>query len=802
MKFSPTSLFSSLCNGASKYLLWKCYIKKTTDLSEALTAGTWLDVTNRVEIPAIAVNIEAAAGSSTSDRIQLQGDGIVWWQAQVFNATAAQYIEVKITCQLGLSENKLATDVCYEFYGYAEKRYTIQETTDTITFEVYSADDLLGRIPAENLSKQVKVADLDGAGLEGIYLQGIPGVYPVDANITSYVLHQGTHEIRFGYADGAAQLSLDGGEPVEPAEGLNTLSNDDDTQRLQVYCKLAEFLPDGDTQADVIVMTAGTTLPLTWLSGLSVKDALTIIYAFIGLTDFTFDDWTLSTYDGRRVTSFFEVPPSGTYYGRTNAIAYHQASATLYLGVKDRLYTRNMSTNAYELVGTPLAGWNIKKIWTERLTSESYLWLWLESGSSNKVSKFFYDGSSTTNTAVTAAYVQSVCYASALGTWGSLLFHDKAGATVKRFDLYTLAESTRSTTFTDISAITALAAGATDGTDYFTFGLRLLTPFDAVLVKITATTDVILKAVTSYALEMEYNGDFVFSYAGVAGIWSYNFGTGILASVDSAGEMYCPFYLYPDIHFVRKVGTENRIAYYSAGAVTSETESINYLTDGIAHGQQMAYIAASNKNVFVSNAASMLGQFYTTVSVFISPEAAFREETLRSALDTILESYMMLGKISAAKKVAVYRKFDAVGTVKTSGSTFAVTINEAEEIVKQVRYSEAVKWLEVSNGTETHSYDGTNWDQKLFTAERKLSVTAKLLPSNIVKDVCYYLWQFYSVDHHLYELPLANATPLHLEPFDGLAITFTGNRVAESGTAVVYGVSVEQDGYMKVKALK
>jgi hypothetical protein len=807
MKFAPTSLFTSLVTGGSKYLQWKVYIKKTTDLSEALTAGTWVEVTDRLEIPTIGMAVEASAGSSSSDKISLVGSGIVWWQAQVFNATSSQYIEVKVTCQLGLSETKLATDLCYEFYGYAEKKYTIQETSDTVTFDVYTADDLLGRIPAERISKQVLADDLDGAGLQGLYLQTVPGIFVTNANVTSYILHQGVHELAYGIRDGSPQLSLDGGESISPSAGINTLSNEDDTQRVEVYCIPSQLLNSGDVKTEIIVMTSGQTLPWTWPSGIRVKDILAQIYSLIGLNTFTFDEWDLDTFDGRRVASFFEVPPSGSYYGRTGCITYDNAGGVLYLGVKDSLYTRNMSSHSYSLVATPSSGWWIKKIFTEEVGS-GYLWLWLESGGAYKVCRVTIAGGACSLTSVTAAYDQAVAYCS-----GDLLYYVKNPLTkrIKKFHLATQTESDlKGSDWSTIDYVFDGSGGCSDGTNYYAVGYETAVPHRSVLVEFNSGGDTILHNFGDYPTEMGcYGNHIVFSFIGSDGINDYAIPTDILTTGLATGELICPITVSTSVHFIRRVlRTDDSglfdyyLAKWTGASVVSETDTINFATDSYDTGQLMAYDSAHNKNLFVTNVCSMLGQFYTKVSVFLSPEISFSGETLRGALNSILESYMMLGKISPDKTVKVYRKFDSVGTVKTSGSAFAITINDAEEILKQVAYSEAVKWLEVSNGEVSHSYDGTHWDEKIFTADRKVTVSSKLIPSNIVKDVCYYLWLFFSVDHHLYEIPLANVTPLHLEAFDGLAVTFTGNRVTESGTLVIYGLSVEQDGYMKVKGLK
>jgi hypothetical protein len=94
MKFTPTALFDVISNAASKYLQWKVYVRKVTSLSEALDSGTaWVDVTSHiVETPTIGQKAEIDVCIPTCGSISLTAKGIAWWEANVFNATATQYI--------------------------------------------------------------------------------------------------------------------------------------------------------------------------------------------------------------------------------------------------------------------------------------------------------------------------------------------------------------------------------------------------------------------------------------------------------------------------------------------------------------------------------------------------------------------------------------------------------------------------------------------------------------------------------------------------------------------------------------
>jgi hypothetical protein len=67
MRFSPTSKFISIAKGAAKVMQWKVYCKKTANLDEALSTGTWIDCTTRVHsLPQIRSKVEYQLGQFTS----------------------------------------------------------------------------------------------------------------------------------------------------------------------------------------------------------------------------------------------------------------------------------------------------------------------------------------------------------------------------------------------------------------------------------------------------------------------------------------------------------------------------------------------------------------------------------------------------------------------------------------------------------------------------------------------------------------------------------------------------------------
>src|SRR5574343_544934 len=121
MRFTPSSKYNLYARAAVKSFSYAVFMKKTTALDEALTAGTWVEVPARLRsIPACSSRIEYELGQYYVDNIELEGWDIAWWDANVFNATSSQYIEVKVLFTLGQGSD-VCTDTVYTFAGLVDK---------------------------------------------------------------------------------------------------------------------------------------------------------------------------------------------------------------------------------------------------------------------------------------------------------------------------------------------------------------------------------------------------------------------------------------------------------------------------------------------------------------------------------------------------------------------------------------------------------------------------------------------------------------------------------------------------------
>ena len=388
MRKSVSSDYNVFAIAAGKTVHWKVSVKKVAVLDEAQSAGTWIDVTDHLDntMPdKISESVELLAGQFATTVLSFKGLDIQWWKANIFDAT--QYLEMKVEFWI----NDLTADTITPFGGWIDRKkdgrwcVTSDEETDTVVFSVAGYLEYAARTSAIDISTQILNTEIDGSGLR---MEKLVGLYITDANVTSYPLKKGIHSIQLSYTAGSPNVwtaSLDGGTGVNCptsngsiilGNGNGTVGdlNEFDTQKVTILVIVAELLPltAAVTQA-IIQKTTGDTFPRTWFNHIWVFRLLQLMFKQIGITDYTFDKFQLSTYDGRRVPSFWDVPPGDSYYDKPSAIAHDATNNLLWIGIKDRVYKHDLSTHIYTLVGTVDNGYVVVKLWGEDSAS-GFIW--------------------------------------------------------------------------------------------------------------------------------------------------------------------------------------------------------------------------------------------------------------------------------------------------------------------------------------------------------------------------------------------------------------------------------------------
>jgi hypothetical protein len=831
MKFTASEKWLAYAKGAAKTPRWQAYVRTTSTLSTALGTGTWTEITDRISnFPDIGSRIEYNVGQFSADSLQLEASGIEYFTA-LFNTT--DYIEFKLLCTLGQSGDE-ATDVCYEFSGFIRKPIEYIELEDTTKFTVFTAEELASGLAAEAISTQYIHPDVDGAATQGLILNKIPGLYVTDANVSGKALRVGPHTITYDFNGGTRQARLDDGAWVTLAAGSNTLGNAaagaaSDTQRLVVYVPDLQGIPNqsSTTAEDIVVTASGDTLPRQWYRYISAKALLQKLYATIGITTVAFDAMTIPTALGGNKLSFIEVPPNDDTYAAGERYAMTSDGTNLWMSIGHRLWKRTMATGVYtnetEIgVGDVI----VRLIYNAR---NGHLWLVYFKGAVSGTLKLrrYVIGTDTLSAEID---IGSGGWSSielidenGSGTWEYALLYATSSHTIARIDGTSLAATTLFTQ-ADLSFATVYGpldtqfAYVKDGYR-FRFGVN-----DAGSIKYhevyrhqatgvwtitgyvhpfapfpwnSTTTDVGVYHPSEDAVytsfmwgSTHYVGGRLLSSG--AFTWSTIF---LVLSYGSALPMVQDM-MYDSttdsVWFTRR----NPGYLYSAA---SGAATVQYAGLGNAFTKYRV-LTRLGTMLYGMDTSNRLWQFGTTLQMYL-PEANFKGTNIRDALNKVLQAFMLVGIISMVKSAIVYRRSDDSGDPVDSGQELAITIQEASELVKTEEHSPAVGWVEVSNGVITKSYDGTTWDATALSNVKKMQISNDLLPDELVEDICYYAYQFFSTARSLYKINCGNVPLFQYEPLDKGTVTFTTTKIVKSGSGPIYATRHTKNGDVEVEVL-
>ena len=813
MKFTPTSFFNAVSNGAAKIIVRNIYVRKVTDLTIALSSESvpWVDVTTKTfSLPSFSTKAELEVGIPTTQKADFEFFDIAWWKANIFNATSSEQIEIKVQAQIGLSESKLATDIIYLFSGYLDKKFIPENSKNTLTVSAYSLDDLLNQIIGENLTTQI----LDTNG--NLFLASLPGITVSDANVTSYPLKTGVHTITYNYNTGAEQVKLDDGEyvSIDGLTGTATLINEDGTQKVEITCASASFSTTENLRGDVIVVNQGDTIPKTWYMDVSVLFLIQKIYSYAGINTVDATDLQFNTYDGRYITSFFESPAQLSISGSVNAMCFDSTNNYLWLSIDSVLYKRSMVDGTYTSLGAiPYSsGYVIKRLWAEKAAA-GYIWGIAEDASYNW--KVFNINTSTgavspwslSHATPSSLYNEShFALAQNIGTAGYLYYIKSATNNVYYFDLNGHTENDTGITLTLTGRVGSPAF--TNGTDY--------------LCQIAIDTQYSKREWVFYSdgwqqtVTMTVN-TLTWLYG------TYNNYEDKIIGLNASGIQSATFYTGNDTNLTAISGTTKQFKYDSVnhqvvfsnnntslhlkavklGVITDlgEVTMTSFDTSPQINGEyDMTYDSIKDRYLIICYQSQRLIQFADFSSMYINCEVSGAGSNLRDILNEILLSHLLIGIISNTKQAIVKRRMNDAGLPVTSGNSISITNDNVEELTEENLYSRACAWVSVSNGTITHTYDGSTWDGGYLGTGNKIEISHKYIPDELVKDYAYYIFQFFSSDHYMYNIPLANILPLQMEPLDEAALSVTSN-ISKTATGIIYGSEITADAQMIFEVL-
>lgn len=785
---------------AGRTVVPKFSIKKTADRSELLSAGTWIDVTNYISkknIPTFKNDLEINLSQFSASKLSLIGLDISLWDTNFFNY--ANFLELKVEYIL----SGLTGEAVVVFAGWVEKKkgsFVVkrQERANTVHFDVWSYPDYADEVHASSMVAQYIDEDIDGAGASGLVLPHIKSLYVTDANITSFVLKKGVHTISYQVDGVNKQAKLDDGDWVTLSTGNNTLINGDADQKVTVYAK-STIPAAGEFSDDIIVDTPADTFPKNWYYTVGVRFLLTTLFGMAGITALSFDALEYDTADGGKKISFLDLVPNDASITLARD-AMESDGTYLWCGVGNKLYRRNMTTGEYVLKQTLTAGYRIRRILFN--ARNGHLWIFYYTGANVTKLRRYIIGTDTLSAeiAITDAHPQSITisdYNSLLsGYVYSVVYLDTTGY-VKEVDGSTLAITTIVTTSSSNDFV--LFSSSTRQIYYF-------------------------RGAAMYLISRDID----------TGIWAddglqYTYSIGYTRWAYHASEQRVYFFMSEGspshykikshtlvsntITEVLDLGVAGNDNFVSAMHYSTTETSVAFTTAG-----QDLYLLASNAGTLVDAGVyhkwhtmadhgsrlygvDVLGRLYhyaNVVALYVET-AKFTGMKVRGAIEKACSSFNLVYKISSIKNARVQRRSDSNGNVVTSGQTVALTSDNMRDISDESFYGDAYDIVKVSNGTNEVNYDGSVFDAIAFDKEKVYPLESDWIPNEILEDLAFNLYQFFSVFHKIYMVP-SPAALMQYECLDGATIVHTGKMTLnESG--VIVSDSIDNAGRPEFKIL-
>lgn len=820
MKLTPSAAYTILAKGGSKEISWRVYMRNVSTLDVALS-GTWTEVTDRIEwsnFPSIASRIEEGIGQFSADAITLTAKGISWFKTNFFDV--AGYVELKILFQI-----EGAADVIPMAARFVDKSgVTSDEKSGVTTFTAFSVEDVGSRMAAEVVSTQFLSDDIDGSSTDGLVLQGITGMYVEDANIASYPLKIGTHQVNYEYNGGSRRVRMDEGAWVSltTPDTSYTLGDGEtageDTQRLKIHIRSLSNLSGSDQNDEVIGVTPSTTLPQQWYRNILARRLLPLIYEVIGIDTVTMDTLQMNTYDGNFRVQFYDIPPNDVAItGTRQAIATD--GTDLYMAVAGRIYKREVETGIYTRIATipngtfaPL----VRRMWYN--ARNNHLWLLYDSTESGTFKHHLIRRLALSTLTLSAEVVLQDQGTNPLDKNSmELVDYNYTGSSYKYGLLFTDPVNdgfTEAVRFMDGTSLTIVDTGVAPT---LTIQSKFLFEKEAgkfwykgdqggndayAEIEINSSgawidNDVQLASVPAYSVARFNPVDSRIVYTPSAGIIRSHILTDVTTTthLNNAGDTV-NWIIYNDGKTYFTTGIYNAYSVSGTDAAVLMASS----DENISTGYDGAGLIFLDRLYGLNSSEGELFHVHDKVDFIISI-ARFADSSITQALHDVLNGFNLIGKTTAIKTAFVYRRGDAAGNPTSTGDSLVVNIGVAAELTEELLHSPAIAFVSVANDTLTETYDGTIFGSVVLSDVRKLEHSSSFIPDIIIQDLAFYLFQYFKTDRSLYRIKCGVLPMFHIEPFDLLEVEFDSTQIQKVSSGPIYSVGYERDGSMSLEVL-
>lgn len=827
MKIQASAEFITLALSASKELSFRVYVRQTNELNLALSSGTWTEVTDRIDFskfPDARAKVEYELGQFTVDSIALSLKGVKWWLMGPFSLASGYRLEVKVEFQI-----VGASDVIYYFSGWMDTAGSEPaELTDTISATVYSYDELGYRIPAERVTAQPIFDNVDGAGHDGLIMPINTNLYILDVNISGYEVLLGTHAIGYDPDQG---VNLDGGRWQPITGSTMTIANGatapEDTQKVQVHFGGGLAPPGPYAVYDEFVVTEpGQTLPRRWYKDVDIRFLLALLYKEVGIDDVTFDSIEFDTFDNALRLSYIDTPPnsSGIVTEVKNAIVTDGTNAWISVGKK--LYKRDGATGVYTLKAT--VTWTIEKLFfNER---NMHIWAYGHGGAlrydiTGDSASSDIDLNESSDSHFAHLSVELVDYEYTSGSWKYALIATEDDGETSRGKLLQVDGSTLAVT----SITTGLALGYTFGNGlrskfmyqitggilrfriYNNSGLDAYREYSISGAGAWVDGGEKIPGIDDYTRAAAYNPSEarVYYYTNAGGLFYHtdSDATAVLVlNLPSSDGVIDNLYFNPN----------DDLIYFTADSTNSDGV-IGLYTE--ANGDPPVLLVTGVYTImhqlhwgldrlFILDQAHPSGAIYPIAlkqwHTKVVPNltlARFKDASVTEMIKKTLNSFLLMGTVSFAKKALVFRRADDDGVPTTTGHTLAITTKEASESTEVINQYPKADLIQVNAQTKIVTYDGSAFDRAVLSNKRVIQISNDFIPDAIAKDLAVYAFKFFGVDRSLLRIRLGIVPLFQYEPFDQADISLSGTNIEKTASGPLYSVTCSKDGSLEVEAL-
>lgn len=821
MKFTASDTYNIIAKAAGKDLNVNVYARVVTSLSGSLNDTNWTNVTDYIPNDALTSfksTLEYEFGQYAMDNASFTGLDINYWNTNFFTDTNIEsettYIELKVTTTLMLGGYS-STENIIPFSGFVDKN-TIKysELDDVVTFDVMTADYISTTMNADSiLVTRYLWGNISGSNTKGLELTKIPGLFVTSSNVSSYVLTEGIHELSYKYEYNnncySASVKLDDGRWIHFYTSASTVTPDgylqigngkstsaDDSERINLF-RFGRMLPTAtgsDVTQKIIVMNEGDTYPYTFYRNTSVKKVLRSCFNQIGITSQSYDDLLLDTYDGRKDVSYLDTPPDDyDLIGQPRALEIKN-DTTAFIGISSSVYLRNNDTMTYSLITKTTN--EVDRLLYDNTNDK----LWILDGMDSSTNVKVYDvATATTSSTHNLGHAIHRTSVSLFPQSSSIMYIRFALQDIRQLK-YANSAYTASTLFTaaGIPSCSALGQWGYVSESKYLFAGTLPSFAESIyrLKNVGGTwsydgrfADIAYDAVVQGTMNPATNTIY-FKANSNSHIYKVNSGSysdlGLL-TLNANESIMSWFY---DASTSKNYFTTKDFSRLNGSLIEVSGSSFQKILPNTIYPQFSYYLfqnAATSTGIYGISADRRLYKYGTELEMYVD-ELDVEGKDLKSVMNSVCQAFNLIYTVNSNKQAYVYRRSNSVGVPVGTGDTLTITSDEISSVNKEVNKYQKYDLVKIDNESETSNYNGTDFNTKELPRYKILTVKNPYIPSFVLSDLNYYMFNFHNTNRSLYTVELGNIPLFQYEPFDTVTFTTTNGKISNTQlSGLIYG---------------